>query len=92
MNENVVSISGAPIESPRRAQFLQCIASTFDRYVDENGFEPDALCYIMCGLTQPSRMGWDITEGSAGGPQSIMALAAVHMMAEAQSGFDSRNA
>lgn len=86
MTATVVSIKGGEIENERRATFLQAVAASFDRYVSENGQEPDALVYVMCGLKQPSQIAWDIRGDSMGGPVSVLSLAAVHCLAEAQSG------
>lgn len=83
---NVVRFGSADIRSDRRAAFLVAVAQTFDRYVSEFGFEPEAIVYLMNGLKQPSLVGWDIQGESQGGPASILSLGAVHLMAEAQAG------
>lgn len=85
MSGEVVSIGKAAIVSDRRASFMAAVAQSFERYVSDHGFEPDAIVYTLCGLKQPSRIAWDIQNESQGGPTSILALAAVHMLAEAQS-------
>ena len=90
MSENVIHISGGEIASERKARFLDSVALSFDNYVDEHGFEPEAVVYVLCGVTQPSRIAWDITADSVGGPISCIALAAVHMMAEAHSCYESK--
>lgn len=87
--ENVVSLTGAKVDNDRRSRFVQCVAQSFDKYVADNGYEPEAIVYVLCGLKQSSRIAWDIHEGSAGGATSIIALAAVHMMAEAQENYES---
>lgn len=86
MGADVVTLRGGPIENERRAAFLQPVAASFDHYVEANGQEPDAVVYVMCGIKQSSQIAWDIHGDSAGGPTSILSLAAVHCMAEAQSG------
>ena len=86
MKENVVSISGADVEinNPRRDRFMKAVVNSFDLYVRDNGHEPEAIVYVLCGLKQSSRIAWDVTGDSAGGATSIIALAAAHMLAEAQ--------
>lgn len=83
MSENVVSLKGGPIENERREAFLQAVAASFDLYVESHAQEPDAIVYVLCGVKQPSRIAWDIRGESAGGPTSILSIAAVHCLAEA---------
>lgn len=85
MSENVVSIGKAAIASDRRAAFMAAVAQSFELYVAEYGFEPDAIVYTLCGLKQPSRIAWVIEGESQGGPTTILALAAVHTLTEAGS-------
>lgn len=85
MSENVVSLKGGAIENERRAAFMQAVVASFDLYVATYGQEPEAVVYVLCGLTQPSQIAWDIRGDSMGGPTSILSLAAVHCLAEAQS-------
>lgn len=85
MSDNVVSLKGGPLENERRAAFIQAVAASFDLYMESCGFEPDALVYVLCGLTQPSQIAWDIRGDSMGGPTSILSVAAVHCQAEAAS-------
>lgn len=80
---SVVSLHGGEIQNDRRTGFLDTIAGSFDRYVKENGFEPDAVVFTLCGITQPSQCGWDIRGGSVDGPTSVIAVAAVHISAQA---------
>lgn len=86
MSENVVSIGKAAIVSERREAFLQAVAQTFERYVAEFGYEPDAIVYTLNGTHQASLIGWDIQGASQDGAVSILALSAVHVLAEAQKG------
>lgn len=83
MSDNVISFSGAPIDSERREAFVQAVAASFDQYLTEYGYEPDAIVYVMCGLKQPSRISWDIRGDSERGATSILAVAALHCTAEA---------
>lgn len=84
---SVVSLHGGEIMNDRRTGFLTTIAGSFDRYVEEHGFEPDAVVFTLCGIAQPSQCGWDIRGGSVEGPNSILALASVHISAQAAMAF-----
>ncbi len=84
MSAKVVSLKGGEIENERRAAFMQAVAASFDLYVSDHGHEPEAIVYVLCGLKQPSHIAWDIQGDSQGGPMSIISIAAVHCMAEAQ--------
>jgi hypothetical protein len=86
MSENVISIGKAAIQSERREQFLQAVAQTFERYVAEYGYEPDAIVYTMNGTHQASLIGWEIQGASQGGVVSVLALSGAHVMSEAQQG------
>lgn len=83
MTDNVISLNGGAIENERRQAFMQTVAAAFDKYVADHGSEPDAIVYILCGLTQTSSIGWDIKGGSADGATTLLSLAAVHMLSEA---------
>lgn len=83
MTDNVVSLKGGEIENERRAAFMRAIAASFDLYVATYGQEPDATVYVLCGLQQPSQIGWDVRGGSEKGLTSVLSLAAVHCLTEA---------
>lgn len=89
MTENVVSLKGGPVENERRAAFLQAVAASYDIYTADNEHEPDAIVYVLCGLKQTSYIGWDIRGDSTDGPMSILSIAAVHCLKEAQSSHQS---
>lgn len=82
---NVVSLNGANIENDRRAAFLRAVAASFDKYVEDQGYEPDAIVYVLAGITQQSQIAWDINGESERGVGSVLSLAAVHMTVEAGS-------
>lgn len=86
MADNIVSLGKADLHSQRRDAFMQAVAATFERYVAHYGYEPDAIVYVMNGAKQGSLIGWEVGGDSEGGAVSCLALAAVHVMAEAQSG------
>lgn len=85
MSEKVVSLKGGAIENERREAFMRAVATSYDFYVEEHGHDPDAIVYVLCGIKQPSQIAWDIQGESQGGPTSILSLAAVHCLVEAQS-------
>lgn len=85
MTSTVVSLRGGAIENERRQAFLRAVAASYDLYVEAHDQEPDAIVYVLCGLTQPSRIAWDIRGGSVAGPTSILSLAAIHCQTEAAS-------
>lgn len=80
---NVVSLKGGEVENERREAFMRAIATSYDLYVTDNGQDPDAVVYILCGLKQPSVIAWDIQGASMDGASSILSLAAVHCLTEA---------
>jgi hypothetical protein len=82
---NVVSLKGQEVENERRDAFMRAVALSYDVYVREHGQEPDAIVYVLNGLTKPSQIAWDIQGDSQGGPSSILSLAAVHCLTEAGS-------
>jgi hypothetical protein len=84
VTDNGVSLKGGAVENERRTAFMRAVASSYDLYLEAVGEEPDAIVYVLCGIRQQSRIAWDIHGDSAGGPTSILSLAAVHCMAEAQ--------
>lgn len=86
MSDNVVSLKGASISNARREAFLQAVGASFDIYVEHHGYEPDAIVYTLCGLKQALQMAWHICGESEGGATSVLALAAVHFLYEAQGG------
>ncbi len=61
-DSNVVSLHGGPIESDRKALFLETVAEAFDKFVTENGEIPDGIVFAMGGVAQ-STACWSITEG-----------------------------
>lgn len=61
-DSNVVSLHGGPIESDRKALFLETVAEAFDKFVTENGEIPDGIVFAMGGVAQ-STACWAITDG-----------------------------
>lgn len=82
--EKVVSLTGAPVTEDRREAFLAAVGLSYDLYVKSEGAEPDAIVYVLNGLRKSSRLGWHTSGESQGGSTAIIALAAIHIMAEAQ--------
>lgn len=76
--------NGAPSDlgSIRRADFLQTIAESFDLYVERNGYEPDALAYVLTGIKQRSRVGWMMGGESEGAGTAVLSIAQAHLTAE----------
>jgi hypothetical protein len=58
-----------------REAFLATVGASFDQYVENHGFEPEALVTVWCGLKLPSQSHWLIRGASEGGGASILALA-----------------
>lgn len=83
MTDNVVSIHGAEISNARREAFMRAVAASFDIYVEARGEEPEALVYVLCGVKQPSQIGWDVHGESRAGVTSVLSLAATHCLSEA---------
>ena len=83
MSDNVHKLGAGPLDSRRRDAFIQAVAQSFDLYVEVNGYEPDAIVYVLAGVRQQSRIAWHIEGESQGGPTSILSIAAVHCMTEA---------
>lgn len=84
MSENVISIKGGDVVNERREAFSRAVLLSYDRYVTENGYEPDAIVYVLNGVTKASQIAWDVQGGSMGGVVSVLSLAAIHCLAEAQ--------
>lgn len=83
MSDNVVSIAKAELGSERRAAFLHAVTMAFENYVEECGYEPDAIVYTFGGIKQAPLIGWEIGGESSGSGASILALAACQVMGEA---------
>jgi hypothetical protein len=83
VTDNVVSLKGGDVSNERREAFMRAVATSYELYVRDYGCEPDALVYILNGLTKPSLVAWDIQGESMGGATSILSFAAVHLMTEA---------
>lgn len=83
MTGNVVSLKGGDVSNERREAFMRAIATSYEIYVRDFGCEPDALVYVLNGLTKPSLVAWDIQGDSQGGAASVLSLAAVHLLTEA---------
>lgn len=86
--KNVVSLNGAQIKSDRRASFIQTVAMSYDRYIKAYGEQPDAIVLILGGIKQTSQIGWDVEGESQQGMTSLLALAGMHCLAEAQSEYE----
>lgn len=80
--DNVVGLRGKPVESDRRAVFLNWLAQEFDSYVEATGREPDALVIVFGGLKQEARPSWMIRGESEGGGTTMLALAQATLMHE----------
>jgi hypothetical protein len=83
MSHNVVPLGKANIASDRREEFMRSVAQSFEKYVERNGQEPDAIVYVMGGILTPTQTGWDIGGASKGGGTTMLSLAAVHLLTEA---------
>lgn len=84
MSENVVQLGKADVTSARREAFLLTVAQSFELYVTTHGHEPDAVVFTLAGICQPSLIGWQVEGVSRDGVTSVLSMAAVHTMAEAQ--------
>ena len=77
---NVHVLSGATLDSDRRREFLNDVASAFDLYVKDFEHEPEALVFVFGGITDPVRVAYSTTGVSATGATSMLALASATIM------------
>jgi chorismate mutase len=61
--------------SIRREQFITQIAQAFDKYVDDNGYEPDAIVHVLTGVTQETMTGFMMAGASENSGLTCLALA-----------------
>lgn len=59
----------------RRADFLQAVTQSYDRYVSDFGQRPDAVVYILGGVRQSARAHWAVDGDSRGAATSMLAFA-----------------
>lgn len=83
MTDNVVKLGKADLVSERRDAFMQAVSQSFEVYVSKAGYEPEAIVYVLCGVSQNSQIGWQIDGQSQGCATSVLSLAAVHCISEA---------
>lgn len=90
MSAEVISLGGGPITAKRRELFARAVSEAFDLYVRDYAVEPEAVVFVLNGVKLSSQISWHVTGESEDGVVSVLALAAVHMLAEAQSGRQGR--
>lgn len=82
MSSVVVALPGVVQSSDRKAFFLNELAASFDRYVEDYGVEPDAFVAVMGGIKQTCRLSWTTQGESEGAPATMLALAYANVMKE----------
>jgi hypothetical protein len=85
LSDNVVAFGNTIHGDAHKEGFLRAVAQSYDLYVEDFDQAPDAVVYALCGITQPSQIGWLVTGPSEKGVTSVVSLAAVHMLSEAAS-------
>lgn len=83
MSDNVVALGSNPITSERRRSFMEAVAQSYEAYIVEHGYEPEALVYVLAGTHQASHIAWHVEGQSQSGVVSVLSLAAVHCLTEA---------
>lgn len=78
--DNVVTISDVVRLSTHKQQLLDIVATSFDNYVDDNGYEPDGIVYVLGGSRQDLRSGWLSTGDSEQWNRQFIASAHVQLM------------
>lgn len=73
---NVVALSGKAFsQDERKAEVLNHVAHSYDRYVKDFGRRPDAIVGVLGGIRQSSRSFWVVNGDSRGGAKSMLSLA-----------------
>ena len=79
-DNNVHALNGADIASDRRREFLNDVASAFDAYTKDYETEPEAIVFVLGGITSPTRMAYSTTGTSQSGASSMLALASAAIL------------
>ena len=81
MTAEVLTLKGAaPAHNDRKALLLQAVSESFDLYVKDFGEEPDCIVYVLGGLKQTVRPGWQMSGESEGGGASMRAAAVMALI------------
>lgn len=80
---SVVSLHGQSIESDRRKQFIDAMATAFDGYVEKVGYEPEAVAWGFAGVRQPARTHWLVTGDSEGSASAVVCFVASGLIKDA---------
>lgn len=80
MTDNVHAIHGSLIASERRKEFLNDVANVYDLYTKDNGFEPEAIVFVLGGIGQAVRVAYSTDGETQKGPTSMLALAQAAIM------------
>lgn len=83
MSDNVVAMGANPITNDRRRRFMEAVAQSYEVYIAEHGYEPEAMVYVLAGTHQASHIAWQVEGDSEGGVVSVLSIAAVHCMTQA---------
>lgn len=71
----VTALPGVIMVSDRRAFFLNEIATSFDLYVRDYGYEPDSFVIVMGGIKQTARCSYTMRGESQAAATTMLALA-----------------
>ena len=77
---NVHVLNGGTLDSERRREFLNDVASAFDLYVKDFEIEPEAIVFVLGGITQPTRVAYATTGTSQSGATSMLTLASATIL------------
>lgn len=79
-DSNITALYDAQIASERRKEFLNDVANSYDLYTKDFGEEPEAIVFVLGGITQSARVAFT-TEGlTQRGSSSMLALAHVTLL------------
>jgi len=78
-DSNIVSLHGGPIEASRKAQFLETVAEVYDHFIAQHGETPDALAFVMGGVSQAVMSGSIVEGRSEESVRAFICMASVAM-------------
>ena len=79
-SDNIVPITEGICMDAQKQVFLDLVAQSFDLYVQDNGYVPEGLVYVLGGSRQGVRSGWLATGDSAKYMGQVLASAQAVLM------------
>lgn len=77
---NVVALKGAEAGDVAREAFIAHAAQSYELYVKEKGYTPDALVLTWCGIRQEAVTGWLVRGESEEAVTTVQSLAAMGVL------------